>query len=63
MTKTIRVRFLKDCSAPAIQQCGDGCCSWPEWYNEDFVKGDEMGQDDVEVGHLKEGEDFELFLE
>ena len=65
MTKTIRVRFLKDCSAPAMQMkhCGDGCCSWEEWENEFFIKGDEKDQDEVQVDHLEEGEDFELFLE
>lgn len=46
-----------------IVQCGDGCCSWNEWGNEFFTKGDEKDQDDVEVDHLKEGEDLEFFLE
>jgi hypothetical protein len=46
-----------------IRVCGDGCCSWAEWEGEFFIQGDEKDQDDVEVDHLKEGEDFEFFLE
>ena len=46
-----------------MKHCGDGCCSWEEWENEFFIKGDEKDQDEVQVDHLEEGEDLEFFLE
>ena len=44
--------------------CGDpGCCSWSEWENETFQKGDEEEDEDVNVEHLDGGDDYEIFFQ
>jgi hypothetical protein len=58
------IRFLKEVSLPYnnATQCGDGCCTFPNWQNETFPAGDELDADlegsQFELDGLTEGVDF-----
>ena len=62
----MNIRFLKDCTAPQsyIKYCAEGCCSWFEWEDAFFVKGEEIDSEDsfneVDISNLQVGVDFEL---
>lgn len=58
------IKFLRNVSCPKahIEYCGDRCCSWLEWENENFLADEEVENDEneIDISALEVGVDYEI---
>lgn len=54
------VKFLKarDVLLDHPYNCGDGCCTWSDWYSEWVEVGEELWHGRVDFSDLEEGVDY-----
>lgn len=60
----MEIVFLKPTTLlySSVVTCGDGCCSWNEWYTDTFLEGETIDSDRVVIEDLTEGVDFKYDL-